>query len=219
MQFIKVEDVSPEEIKFSKVKSQRGRRFINVYYNKKNLGLKFPSLRLPFNTRLNQFGQLEVSVSLVKGSELLDRIKKIDDFMKKSCQVEGWFPGSASANYSPMLKESTSGDYAPTVKVKIPLDENKNVKTKFFNYEKDKIAVTKPEDVSDELKKGTCIQIAAECVGVWFMDNRYGLSWKAEQIRILQKSDTQNLDASEDYSFYSSDNSSDLSLLISDDED
>ena len=100
-----------------------------------------------------------------------------------------------------------------------PLDENKNLKTKFFNYEKDKIAVTKPEDVSDELKKGTYIQIAAECVGVWFMDNRYGLSWKAEQIRILQKSDTQNLDVSEDYSFYSSDNSSDLSLLISDDED
>lgn len=216
MQFIKIEELSAENIKFSSVKSQRGRRFINAYYNKKNISIKLPTMKVPFNTRMNQYSQLEVSVNLGQNEELKESIKNIDNFIKKSCVEEEWYDNNSTPSYTPMLKESAN--YSPTLKFKIPLDDNKNVKTKFFDKERVKIDIKTAEDVSEILKRNTRIQIAAECVGVWFMDNRYGLSWKASQIRIVSDS-SESEKEKEEYSFYSSDGSSDISLLISDDEE
>jgi hypothetical protein len=222
MEFLKIENINVNEIKFSKTKSQRGRRFINAYYNKKILGLKFPSLRIPFNTKINQFGQLELNMSLDKNIDLIKSIKEIDEKMKSFCKELEWFPSSVNPVYTPMLKESTKGDYPPTIKLKIPIQDSNEIKTAFYDFSKKKMAVKTPEDVSEVLKQGTRVQAAALCVGIWFMDNKYGLSWKAEQVRITAETVSRKPDVDDDYLFCSDsddESKSDTELLISDDED
>ncbi len=223
MEFLKIENVDVKEIKFSKTKSQKGRRFINAYYNKKILGLKFPSLRIPFNTKINQFGQLELNLSLDKNDALIKSIKEIDNQMSSFCKEHEWFPGSVKPVYTPMLKESVKGDYPPTIKLKIPIKDSNEIKTSFYDSTKKKMVVKTPEDVSEVLKQGVRVQAAAECNGIWFMDNKYGLSWKAEQVRItMAESKSRKPDVDDDYLFCSDsddESKSDIELLISDDED
>lgn len=223
-EFVKIESLPVDEIKFSKTKNQKGKRFINVFFNKKTLSLKFPSLRIPFNTKINQFGQLELNLSLDKNESLIEKIKKIDEKMKNSCKDEDWFEDCSKCLYTPMLKESVGGAYPPTVKLKIPYKDynSREIKTTFYDKDKQKMSIKTSEDVSEVLTQGTKVQTAAECVGVWFMGNKYGLTWKTEQVRITEKNEFRKKEIQEDYAFCSDsedESQSDTELLISDDDE
>lgn len=217
MEFHKITDIDFSEIKFSKTKSSSGRRFILAYYNKKILGIKFPSLRIPFDSRVNQFGQLELNVSLGNNEVLINKIKDLDTQMQDFCKTNNWFTEEVIPSYTPMLKEANNGNFPPTIKFKVPNKDN-IIKTIFYDENKQVIDIKNENQVVDLMTKGTRIQSAIECVGVWFNDNKYGLAWKAEQIRVMSKPE-ENVNVNEDYSFISSDEEiSDTDLLIDDDE-
>jgi hypothetical protein len=227
IEYKKPESVDFSSLAFSKTKMQKGKRFLEVFIEKKPLGLKLPTLRVPFNTKLNQYGHLEVNLSVdkVKDKELFNALNSLDSEMKKHSEKNGWFEHQ-TGEYSPFIRESANGKYNPTIKAKIPFKEDNSVKTLFFDKEKKRVQVSGPADIPELLQQNSKIQMAIQCVGVWFIGNKYGLSWKADQIRILEKNEYKKPYMDEEYAFCSdseSDNDSeksDIQLLIEDsDED
>lgn len=227
IEYKKPESVDFSSLAFSKTKMQKGKRFLEVFIEKKPLGLKLPTLRVPFNTKLNQYGHLEVNLSVdkVKDKELFNALNSLDSEMKKHSEKNGWFERQ-NGEYSPFIRESANGKYNPTIKAKIPFKEDNSVKTLFFDKEKKRVQVSGPADIPELLQQNSKIQMAIQCVGVWFIGNKYGLSWKADQIRILEKNEYKKSYIDEEYAFCSdseSDNDSeksDIQLLIEDsDED
>lgn len=183
-EFLKLSEFDVKNLKFSKSKNNSGRRFLIPYYNKKNLGLKFTTLRVPFNVNFNKFNQLEMCISLGNDSELIDKIKDLDRQMGVYALENEWFKANVEAKYTPMLKQFNV-DFPPTIKFK-PSIKNGELKTIFFDINKEKIDVKSINDIPKYLVKGTMIQVALECVCVWINENNsYGLTWKAEQIRII----------------------------------
>lgn len=213
-EFHKVMSVDFSKIAFSKTKTTSNKKFLSVYYNKQNLGLKLPSLRIPFDSKINQYDQLEINVSLYKNEDIIEKLQKLDEYMLDFCKENNWV-SSDNVRYVPMLKKSVNGNFPPTIKMKIPVKDGE-VKTLFFDENKKKIDISTREQVTEHMKKGVYIQSAIECVGVWVMGNSFGLSWKTEQIRINSRPFEQQ---DEGYAFWSDSEDSDksnLELLIDD---
>jgi len=214
MSYLNIDSVDFSELKFPRPKGSSGVRFISAFYSKKALGLKLPKLRIPFNAQLNRYGQLEFSMSLGTDEKLINKFKELDEQIVKFAEEFGWV--STEVEYIPTLKESKNGDFPPTIKIKIPKKDNV-IKTLFFNKNKTKINVDSDEAALKVLSKGTHLLSAVECVGVWFNDERYGLSWKAEQLRIVELPIAQKI--SEEYAFADDselDSLSDTDLLVDD---
>lgn len=181
--FIKITDVNCTEFKFSKTKQTSGRRFLSLFYNKRSLNVKLPKLRIPFDTKLSNYGQLEVNFSLGDNTELIKKIKEIDAKMLVFAEELSW--NSAECEYCPMLKVSKNNAYPPTVRIKIPV-KNDVLEADFFNNEGAELNLKTSEGVSDLLTRGTYALSAIECVGVWFNSDKWGLSWKLVQLRVSE---------------------------------
>ena len=214
MSYLNINTVDFSQLKFPRQKSNSGTRFISAFYNKKALGLKLPKLRIPFDSQLSRYGQLEFNISLGNNQEIIDKFYELDNQMVKFAEEFSWV--EESCEYVPTLKESKNSEFPPTIRIKIPKKDN-TIKTLFFDKEKKKVDTLTNEDVLALLTKGTHILSAIECVGVWFNDERFGLSWKAEQVRIVESPSTKK--SSEDYAFEDDsdiDSLSDTELLIDD---
>ncbi len=187
MEYHKINTVNFSDLKFSKSKKSSGLRFVIVYLNKNKVGLKLPSLRIPFDSKVNQFGQLEVNLCLNNEGALIEKLKELDECMLKFAEEHNWFEGipKEEIKYTPMIKESANGNFPPTIKIKIPYKDNV-VGTIFYDTDKTVISVDDQEAAAKLLSKNKRIQTAIECVGVWINNNKFGLSWKAEQIRFLK---------------------------------
>ncbi len=199
------------DLKFSKSRSKSGRRFILSYYDKKPILLKFPRLRIPFDSKLNKFNQLEINVSLGNNVTIIDKIKALDICMVEFALEHNWFSGEF--DYVPTLKESKNRSFPPTIKFKIPIKDSV-IKTKFFDNNQQSINIGCTKEIEDLCTKGTEIFSAIECIGVWFSeDNRFGLTWTGVQVRVMdQEPDPEDLFDSD------LEDVSDVEFLVDDDE-
>jgi hypothetical protein len=181
-QLYKIQDIDFSQLKFLKNKKFTNSKFVEIFYNKKNFGLKLPTLRIPFDSRLS-YGKIEVNLSLKDKPELIETFKNFDDAIVRHIKEQG-FPVD-NLNYFSTLRESKNGDYPPTLKFKIVSIDNQ-VKTLFFDSDKNKIAVKNNDDVLNILKKGTRATTAVDCLGVWMNDTMYGVAWKVTQLRLAK---------------------------------
>lgn len=209
----KIQEFNFSDLKFSRTKKNEGLRFISVYYEKKPVEIKLPTLRIPFNSSVDKYGKLAFNISLGKDEELINKVEELDEAMCKFACSNGWF--DSEFDYVHTLKRSKNNQYPPTLNIKVPVRDNL-VKTSFYNNKKEIIeGVNTLNEAAEYLKKGTRVQTAIECVGAWFNGNRYGLSWKAVQVKILS-TEVEGEDEQGDYLFESSDeeDKSDVELLI-----
>lgn len=185
MSFQDVKSINFDDLKFSAPRSTTGKRFIKAFYNKKPLSIRLPKLKLPFDAQLSQYGQIETNISLGLNTAIIDKLQELDDKMMSFAVENGWFGNEDvdSMQYIPVLKKSKAGNYPPTFKVKISKTDA-GITSKFFDSNKQPIEVNSAQDVLDLLKRGTHAISALECNSVWFIDNRFGLSWKVDQMRI-----------------------------------
>lgn len=185
MSFQDVKSINFDDLKFSAPRSNTGKRFIKAFYNKKPFSIRLPKLKLPFDSQVSQYGQIETNISLGLNTEVIDKLQELDDKMLVFAEENGWFDKKDVDNieYIPVLKRSKTGTYPPTFKVKIPKTDS-GVSSKFFDENKQKIEVNTTDDVLNLLKRGTHVISALECNSVWFIDNKFGLSWKVDQMRV-----------------------------------
>jgi hypothetical protein len=89
------------------------------------------------------------------------------------------------AFYTPSVRFSKDAEgnpkpYPPTIKVTLKQTDGK-FQTAVYDDKKRPLTDIPMEDI---LVKGAAITTLIECTGVWFAGSKYGLSWKAIQIRV-----------------------------------
>jgi hypothetical protein len=180
--FYKIQDIDFSQLKFIKNKKFNGNRFVEVFYNKKNFGIKLPRLRIPYDTRVS-YGKIEANFSLKDQKNLEEAIIKFDESIPIHAKEQGWEIDNLT--YFEMLRRSKNNDYPPTIKFKIVSNET-GIKTSFFDSKKEPVNVKTTDEVLELLRKGTNALTGIQCLGVWFNENMYGVAWKLCQVRICE---------------------------------
>lgn len=206
-----------DKIVFSKSKVKTQNKFHYVYYDKKPLVLKFPKTRLPFGLNKDTFSdknQYILDVSLEDAEEHISKLKEFDETIIKKAQEE-IFPESSieelRAKYVSPLKIPANEQYKPTFRTKIITDKDKKIKCNFYSSEKNENGQYLEIDVEKEggdsylllaLQKNSYIETVSECLVLWSMGDKFGVSFKTIQVKIFQKKQEE---AEQSYDFIGSD--------------
>lgn len=187
---VKITDLDPSKFRFQPVKPKS--KFRPLYFDLNTLIVKFPKLRIPFDSRLNTYGQSEVSISLqcnpnnkVKTDQLIDKIKEIDDYLKELAVKEKWLEGfPADIRYNSILKVPVNSKFTPTIKAKFSKYKGE-IDSVFYDANSDVLECSEL-DLLNKLKKGTLILASIEFSGLFFNDKTWGMTTKFYNAKIYE---------------------------------
>lgn len=187
---VKIMDLDPKQFKFRPVKIKS--KFRELFVDLQNLVVKFGKLRVPFDSRINTFGQSEISLSLgdtytkkYSSLDLINKIKSIDLFLQETAKKENWLEGFPSGiRYNPILKESQNSNFHPTIKVKFAKNRQEVI-SKFYDENKKVIEFESEQDLLNLITKGTTVLSGIEFAGIFFNDKTWGMTCKIYNAQIL----------------------------------
>lgn len=87
------------------------------------------------------------------------------------------------ANYYKVLR-SSANNHPDYIKIKLR-NSTSGYSTTFFNKEKEQIEYSNIDEV---FTKGSFVRGLLQCVGLWFADGKFGLSWKLIQLLVESRS-------------------------------
>lgn len=197
---LKSKDVNTEMINFSNVKKGKNSQSVKIYYNKKPMYLQLPKLSVPFGaTDYNGNGKYVVDLSMAGMNKdedikmLHDLLSEMDDrIVEYACEnSEEWFNGKKNVEevkkmYSSILRKSNS-DYPPTYRVKMMKDKSDKYTTEVYNDKAEEIDLDE-NDEKEVISKGCSMKSCVECLGVWFMNGKFGVSWRLVKAKVYPKS-------------------------------
>lgn len=191
-------------VSFSPVKSlDSGGKQAYLNYSGQPLVMQVGPLETPFGLSVfDKQGPPKYSVDLKlrgyddptnhpKTATIYNAFHALDEFMldqgvKNSAS---WFKGTKSREvlselYTPVVRFSVDSDgnrkpYPPTLKVQLRKRDDK-FEADVYDENKRSLNDIPLEDI---IVKGTVLTALIQCTGVWFAGGKYGLSWKAIQIR------------------------------------
>ena len=85
-----------------------------------------------------------------------------------------------AAMFMSNIKESQGG-YEPKFRVKVDVDSNNFIKPKIFDVNEEDIT----SEVEDKLHSRHTGAAIIELDSVWFMNKRFGLTWKMQQLKVF----------------------------------
>jgi hypothetical protein len=171
-------------------------------YDSRALVMQIGSLSVPYGMSVfDKAGPVKYSVELSlrgydgadpKAAAIYKALAALDEHMINA-GVENskqWFKAALSkdvvkAFYTPTVRFSKDAEgnpkpYPPTVKLALRQRDGK-FETAVYDDKKRPLTDIPLEDV---LMKGSQLTALIQCTGVWFAGSKYGLSWKAVQIRV-----------------------------------
>jgi hypothetical protein len=122
---------------------------------------------------------------------IYDAFSALDEYMIEQGvkNSKNWFKSDLNrevikAFYTPIIRFSKDAEgnpkpYPPTVKIQLKQRDDK-FETAIYDEKKRPLTDIPLEDI---LVKGATISSLIQCTGVWFAGSKYGLSWKAVQIK------------------------------------
>ncbi len=182
--------------------------YMNYSYDantRKNITVQIGSLALPFGLNVydkNGPENIKYSMNLsLRGYDDNEKVKAIyemfntlDEFMidQGVANSKLWFKGQKSREavqdfYTPIVQWAKDADgnkktYPPTLKVQLrQKKEAAAFDLELYDENGNEINDTPLKEV---LVKGAQVTCLIQCTGVWFAGSKYGLSWKAVQIRV-----------------------------------
>ena len=194
------------KITFSAVKAlDSGGKQAYLNYNGNPLVMQVGPLETPFGlSKYDKGGPPKYSVDLKlrgyddpannpKNATLFKALTALDDFMLDQAEKNAvaWFKGPKSRAvlselYTPVVrfavdKEGNRKPYPPTIKASL----RKQRGSEEFDVElyDEKLAPLKNIPLEDVVVKGSVLTVLIQCTSVWFAGAKFGLSWKATQIR------------------------------------
>jgi hypothetical protein len=198
---------TPSEIQCSKIEFgpvkvlDNGGKTVNLRYEGRNLMVETPSVGLPYGVNVfDKNGPPKYSVDLsLRGADDNDQVRALQDFLEAfdermiDAGVENaskWFKMAnpsrevIKAFYTPSVRFSKDAEgnlkpYPPTLKIQLKQREGK-FETAVYDEKKRPLSDIPLEDI---LVKGATISSLIQCTGVWFAGSKFGLSWKAMQIK------------------------------------
>lgn len=212
MEVTKVKDLKIKNAQFGepKVNQKWGSITVPLQYKSKKTGeakpflMQVPSMKAfvgvscfnqdasrPNYTMPVSFHELETNK---KHKQLLEFHKELDQFVIDTVhknpqwlkKKKGTSRAVIEAFYTPLLrypKDKETGEindkYPPNLKYKLPTSLDGDFQTKVFD--KDKKMLSSP---LEDIPKGSVVSILAECTGLWVVNNKFGINWKARQIKV-----------------------------------
>lgn len=179
-----------------------GAKMASLNYDGRRLTMQVGSLPVPYGMSVfDKAGPVKYSVDMSlrgydgenqKAKAIYEAFTKLDEHMIEQGvkNSKAWFKQDLSrevvkAFYTPSLRFSKDADgnpkpYPPTLKVALKQRDGK-FDTRVYDDKKREMTELPMEDI---LVKGSNITVLIECTGVWFGGSKYGISWKAIQIRV-----------------------------------
>lgn len=204
---VKIGDFSTANLSIGPMKSlESGGKMASLFYkygdnSSSTLTTQVGSLSLPYGMNVfDKAGPVKYSMDLsMRGYEENPKVKAIyqafmdldnwmiDQGVKNS---KAWFKSDLSrdvvkAFYTPMVKiakdaEGNPKPYPPTFKVNLK-KQNDQFDVKVYD---DQARPYEGVPLEDLLVKGAMVTTLIQCTSVWFAGSKFGLSWKAKQIRM-----------------------------------
>lgn len=195
-------DFKPSSLTVAPIKvMDSGAKQAYVNYEGHSLMMQVSALEIPYGMSVfDKAGPVKYSVDLslkgydVDGSkvkQVFDAFNSLDEYMidlgvKFSKQ---WFKSELNrdiikAFYTPCVRFSKDAEgnlkpYPPTLKIQLKQRDGK-FETAVYDEKKRPLSDIPLEDV---LVKRAVISTLIQCTGVWFAGSKFGLSWKAVQIK------------------------------------
>jgi hypothetical protein len=184
---VKIMDLDTSKFRFKPSKPRS--RFRELYVDLCPLVVKFPKLRIPFDSKINKFGQSEISMSLggiAKSEQLIKKIESIDTFIQEYAEKEGFLEGfPETIRYNPILKVPNNSSFAPTIKSKIS-KYNGDIESVFFDKDMKEINFKTEEEIVENLKRNYWLLTSINFAGLYFNDNTWGLTTKFHHTKIIE---------------------------------
>lgn len=184
--------------------------FVNYAYDantRKNLSVQISTLPVPYGMNMfDKVGPPKYSVDLsLRGYDDNPKVKQIyemftalDEYMIEQgvANSKTWFKAQLTrdvvkAFYTPLVRWSKDAEgnvkpYPPTLKVQLKQRDGKFDVT-LFDENKNELKGVPLEEL---LVKGSQITSVIQCTSLWFAGSKFGLSWKAVQIRMDKMPDS-----------------------------
>ena len=192
------------KVTFSPVKSlESGGKQAYLNYEGRPLVMQVGPLETPFGLSVfDKVSPPKYSVDLKlrgyddpatnpKTATIYNALHGLDEYMLDQAvkNSKAWFKGDKSREvlselYTPTVKfakdqEGNLKPYPPTLKLQMRQRDGK-FETQVYDDKKRPLTDVPLEDI---LVKGAIITALIQCTGVWFAGGKFGLSWKAVQIR------------------------------------
>jgi hypothetical protein len=172
-----------------------------INYDTRPLMMQVSAMSIPYGMSVfDKAGPKKYSVDLsLKGYDtdgskmkvIYDAFASLDEYMIEQGvkNSKNWFKSDLNrevikAFYTPIVRFSKDAEgnpkpYPPTVKIQLKQRDDK-FETAIYDEKKRPLTDIPLEDI---LVKGATISSLIQCTGVWFAGSKYGLSWKAVQIK------------------------------------
>lgn len=183
----KIMDLDVSKFRFKPTKQRS--RFRELFVDLCPFVVKFPKFRIPFDSKINMYGQSEISMSLTdnKGftnEEIVEKIKSIDQFIQDYAQSEGFLEGfPETIRYNPILKVALRGDFPPTIKAKIAKNKN-DIESVFMDKDNNEISFSSEEEIVEKLTRNSFLLSSIHFAGLYFNDKTYGMTLKFHKCKI-----------------------------------
>ena len=195
-------DFKPSNVTIAPIKvMDSGAKQAYINYEGHSMMMQVSGLSVPYGMSVfDKAGPIKYSVDLslkgydgdnVKVRQIYDAFNALDEYMidmgvKNS---KSWFKSELSreiikAFYTPSVRFSKDAEgnlkpYPPTLKIQLKQRDGK-FETAVYDEKKRPLSDIPLEDI---LVKGATISSLIQCTGVWFAGSKFGLSWKAMQIK------------------------------------
>ena len=204
---VSVKNFNPANISFAPLKrldSGGAQVYMNYNYDastRKNLTVQVGTLPVPYGLNVfDKAGPIKYSVDIslrgyddnAKVKQVFDFFTQLDEFMIDQGVVNSkqWFKSPLTrdvvkAFYTPTVRwakdaEGNIKPYPPTVKLQLRQREGK-FDVELYDENKNELKGVRLEDV---LVKGAQVTSLIQATSVWFAGSKFGISWKALQIRM-----------------------------------
>lgn len=206
---VKINDFSASNCSIGPMKSlESGGKMASLFYkygdNASNMLMtQVGSLSLPYGMNVfDKAGPVKYSMDLSlrgydenpKVKAIYDAFSALDEWMidQGVANSKSWFKSQLTrdvvkAFYTPMVKvakdaEGNAKPYPPTFKINLKKVQNSDsFDVKVYD---DQARPYEDIPLEDLLVKGAMVTTLIQCTSVWFAGSKFGLSWKAKQIRM-----------------------------------
>jgi hypothetical protein len=198
-------DFNTSNISFSQVKVlDNGGKQAYLNYGGRSLTMQTASMAVPYGMSIfDKQGPVKYSVDLSfrgyedkssKVAAFYDAMTQLDEFMidQGVKNSQAWFKNKLTrevveAFYTPVVRVSKDANgnpkpYPPSFKV--ALKKRNGSDTFDVQTYDDQKRPYEGVPLEDLLVKGAQVTVLVQCTGVWFAGSKYGLSWKAVQLRV-----------------------------------
>lgn len=199
---VKVSEFSTSNVTFSPMKVlESGGKMCSINYKGDKFTTQLSTLTLPYGMNVfDKAGPVKYSMDLSlrgydenpKVKAVYDAFTQLDEFMVDQGvkNSRAWFKADLSrdvikAFYTPMVKvakdaEGNPKPYPPTIKINLR-KINDTFEVKVYD---DQRRPYEGVPIEDLLIKGAQLTALIQCTSVWFAGSKFGLSWKALQVRM-----------------------------------